>query len=173
MAFWREYYRERPERLQKQFGPFVLYLNRNHYKFTDPRDILYAHRGICEKGHLLKPDYSKPVAQVYTEFWREVLERIRDTNFLTYVEDGSCSENRGKTCQSFIQMVLQVVSSLIRSLRGLPWSKTRPLPSWVPDFQVKLEPDSLTAHYCTIPREGSAVPLEGFDVSKGAPPKQA
>jgi hypothetical protein len=132
-AFWRDQYRAKPEGegLRKQFGPFVLVLNRNAYKCGNRRDVLYAHIGVCNYDRIV-PDYKKPVAQVYTEFWIDVLERVPTSlDFLTCVEDSSGSVNCRK----------------LTALKKV--TEEMDLPSWVPDFKAKCEPESLTQHYYT------------------------
>ncbi|KAH7344361.1 hypothetical protein BKA66DRAFT_478833 [Pyrenochaeta sp. MPI-SDFR-AT-0127] len=137
VAFWRDQYQSKPmERLRRQFGPFVLTLNRNDFQCSNGRDMLYAHMGVCNYNRIV-PDYKKPLGQVYTEFWADVLERVPTSiNFLTCVEDTSCSVNRSKSATCSEDLVQEITAP-----------KKIPLPSWVPDFQARLEPASLTQHY--------------------------
>ena len=100
--------------------------------------MLYAHIGVCNYDRIV-PRYEKPVEQVYTEFWIDVLERVPTSlDFLTCVEDSSGSVNRRK-------------STALRERSDGEETVTEhmDLPSWVPDFQAKCEPDSLTQHYYT------------------------
>lgn len=143
VAFWRDQYHSRPiERLRRQFGPFVLALNRNDFQCSDGRDMLYAHMGVCNYTRIV-PDYKKPLGQVYMDLWADILERVpTSVNFLTCVEDASCSVNRSTSVALFEASVPKKTE---------PWEIPLPipLPSWVPDFQARLEPASLTQHYYT------------------------
>lgn len=139
VAFWRDQYQSKPtERLRRQFGPFVLTLNRNDFQCSNGRDMLYAHMGVCNYDRIV-PDYKKPLGQVYMEFWADVLERVPTSiNFLTCVEDASCSVNRSR----YTAYSGDLIQEDQKSRKIL-------LPSWVPDFQARLEPGSLTQHYYT------------------------
>jgi hypothetical protein len=75
----------------------VLVLNRDGYQCKVGRDMLYAHIGACNYDRIV-PHYEKPVAQVYTEFWIDVLERVpTGLDFLSFVEDSSGSVNCWKS----------------------------------------------------------------------------
>src|SRR5436190_16880219 len=101
--------------------------------------MIYAHIGIC-KYNKITPNYSKSVQEVYTEFWRGMLlEEPGGINLLTCVGDTSSTKNRYRNNPSIWDIIW-----------GTPQSGYD-LPPWVPDFQAKIEPPSLTERYCSVP----------------------
>ncbi|KAH8897870.1 hypothetical protein GQ53DRAFT_818126 [Thozetella sp. PMI_491] len=137
---WRRRFQDDPEnRLRGWFGSMVLSLNRNMFYCKDPRDRIYALIGVCNRHKDVPVAYEKPVSQVYTEFWAEILGRPNFRgclNLLECVEDQSQSSLRGKK-----EMWKEKVGGNWMDL-GL-----RSLPSWVPDLHTPLNPTSLPQHY--------------------------
>jgi hypothetical protein len=118
----------------------VLDINRNYYYCFDPRDKIYAHLGVCKyEVEGFTPDYGKSIRDVYTEFWWEILKRTAHVRLLTYVEDASCSSTRKHGGFPYIGTLR----------RWFPGERDG-LPSWVPDFNVTLEPKSITEHYAKL-----------------------
>ena len=72
---------------QAQNWLHMLYLASN-FGATDPRDLLYGLRGMIdcrEGGHLLDPDYSKTIIDVYRDSVEASLMDYKNTNALQYV----------------------------------------------------------------------------------------
>jgi hypothetical protein len=122
--------------LRSRFASMILDLSRTDFECEDGRDMLYAHLGVC-RYERLPVTYEKPVTQVYTEFWAEVLLRGPTTlNFLACVEDRTQGEHR-----NVVENWKRPDDADQRKL--VDWGEAT-LPSWVPDFHVPLEPRSLT-----------------------------
>jgi hypothetical protein len=131
ISVWRaRYQEEKPKKLHpNQFIALALLHNRSGLVCKDPRDRIYANRGVCETESVPegfpegfsfpKVDYGKTTREVYTEFCRSFIQFRQDLRPLNYVEDASVSSLRND------------------------------LPSWVPDFNSELEPRSLTCCYPT------------------------
>jgi hypothetical protein len=140
IAVGRDIFRQDRAGLRKMFGPYVLYLNRNDFRCQDGRDMLYAHMGVCRYDKLTV-SYDKPVSQVYTEFWSEILTRtpVAPLGMLTFIEDRTQSRHRGVK-------EMWKRSGKNNNPRVVNWGEAS-LPSWVPDLHVPLEPKSLTKYY--------------------------
>ncbi|OCK97213.1 uncharacterized protein K441DRAFT_606117, partial [Cenococcum geophilum 1.58] len=131
ISAWRaRYQEEKTEKLHpNRFIALTLLHNRSGLVCKDPRDRIYANRGVCETETLSegfpegfsfpKVDYGKTTREVYTEFCWSFIQFRQDLRPLNYVEDASVSSLRND------------------------------LPSWVPDFSSELEPRSLTCCYPT------------------------
>lgn len=146
LARWRDYYRDpqngvngRPS-MRWKFGTLVFQINRNAYVCEDERDKIYAHIGICEYDKLEGWGYEKPFWELYTHFWSDIMDRTKEVNFLTFIEDASARMNRPK--MSYDKLGKSVPA----------------LPSWVPDLRASLEPGSMWDAY----RDN-----ELFNISKG------
>lgn len=64
----------------------MLYLA-STYSCLDPRDVIYGLRGIMEfshGGHLLDPDYSKTILEVYRDSCEAALLNFRNTDVLKH-----------------------------------------------------------------------------------------
>ncbi|RAL60674.1 hypothetical protein DID88_009992 [Monilinia fructigena] len=101
----------------------LLYYSR-FFAATNPKDKIYAIRGIWEKGGKtiprdMKPDYKNDptTANVYTRAAWEIIFETKDLNILSLVEDYSLATQDPK------------------SVRGIG-----NLPSWVPDFSSSSNP---------------------------------
>lgn len=139
MAWWRDQYLERgPDWMRQKFGRLVLQGNRNSYVCWDERDKIFAHVGICQRTELAKWDYSEPFEELYVHFWSEIMQRVKEVNFLAFVEDASARKNRPRSSCDGKRVV--------------------ELPSWVPDLRCCLDPPSLWDSFQFNP---------DFNVSKG------
>jgi hypothetical protein len=91
-----------------------------HCEASDPRDMIYALQGIARKdakpfnshGHLMAPDYTISVENLYARTARIMMQAYGDLRFLNPRNDKR-------------------------------WRQLSKLPSWVPDYSVKLMPDAL------------------------------
>ena len=93
---------------------------------TDDRDKVYALLGIAADAEysLLKPDYNKPLVDVYTTLTKHWIERDRSLDVLSAVEERQFRLKR--------DLCLDKVEGLEGT--GLPMRSQ--LPSWVPDWEV-------------------------------------
>ncbi|KAK5659162.1 hypothetical protein OQA88_1252 [Cercophora sp. LCS_1] len=137
MAWWRDQYRARgTDWLRQKFGRLVLSGNRNAFVCGDERDKIFAHAGLCGRTELAAWDYARPFEELYVHWWCEIMQRVQEVNFLTFVEDAGA-----------------------RKLRPQMKNDARhvELPSWVPDLRCCLEPPSMWDFF-----QGS----ESFDISR-------
>ncbi|KAB8293426.1 hypothetical protein EYC80_007741 [Monilinia laxa] len=124
----------------------LLYYSR-FFAATNPKDKIYAIRGIWEKGGKtiprdMKPDYKNDptTANVYTRAAWEIVFETKDLNILSLVEDYSLATQDPKS---------------VRAIGNLP--------SWVPDFSSSSNPQPLAGN--PRPQLGS----ERWDASRGLP----
>ncbi|KAK4118773.1 hypothetical protein N657DRAFT_650963 [Parathielavia appendiculata] len=139
MAWWRDMYVENgADWIKQKFGRLVLSLNRNLYVCWDERDKIYAHLGLCQREQLAKWRFSKSFDKLYLRFWCEVMQRTKEVNFLTFVEDAASRSQRPRMRRD--------------------GEKVKELPSWVPDLRCRLEPPSMWDYFQSV---------ECFNVSRG------
>ncbi|KAF7876826.1 hypothetical protein EAF04_001909 [Stromatinia cepivora] len=107
----------------------LLYYSR-FFDATNPKDKIYAIRGIWEKGGKtipedMTPDYKNDptTASVYTRAAWEIIFETRDLNILSLVEDYSLATQDPKS--------VRVIGDL---------------PSWVPDFNSSSNPQPLAGN---------------------------
>ncbi|KAK0624170.1 heterokaryon incompatibility protein-domain-containing protein [Immersiella caudata] len=138
MAWWRDQYRARGTGwLRQKFGRLVLSGNRNAFVCWDERDKIFAQGGLCGRAELAEWDYSRPFQELYVHWWCEIMQRVQEVNFLTFIEDAGARKLR-PPMKNDAQHV--------------------ELPSWVPDLRCCLEPPSMWDYF-----QGS----ESFDISRG------
>ncbi|KAM5347434.1 hypothetical protein ACJ41O_010439 [Fusarium nematophilum] len=130
-----------PAWMRRRFGRLVFDTNRNSYQCFDERDKIYAHMGLCQFDKLDDWDYGAPFWDLYRQFWFEIVDRTKNLNFLTFVEDASARQARPKAMRHDVQ-------------EGL---KKGSLPTWVPDLRARLEPISMWSEFQFI---------DDFDISK-------
>ncbi|KAF5874775.1 putative heterokaryon incompatibility protein [Botrytis fragariae] len=124
----------------------LLYYSR-FFDATNPKDKIYAIRGIWEKGGKtipldMTPDYQRDptVASVYTRAALEVIFETKDLNILSLVEDYSLATQNPNS---------------VRAVGNLP--------SWVPDFNSSSNPQPLAGN--PRPQPGS----ERWNAARGIP----
>ncbi|KAA8566122.1 hypothetical protein MFRU_039g00630 [Monilinia fructicola] len=124
----------------------LLYYSR-FFAATNPKDKIYAIRGIWERGGKtiprdMKPDYKNDptTANVYTRAAWEIIFETKDLNILSLVEDYSLATEDPQS---------------VRAIGNLP--------SWVPDFSSSSNPQPLAGN--PRPQPGS----ERWDASRSLP----
>lgn len=124
----------------------LLYYSR-FFDATNPKDKIYAIRGIWEKGGKtipldMTPDYQRDptVASVYTRAALEVIFETKDLNILSLVEDYTLATQKPNS---------------VRAIGNLP--------SWVPDFNSSSNPQPLAGN--PRPKLGS----ERWNAARGIP----
>ncbi|ESZ94114.1 hypothetical protein SBOR_5499 [Sclerotinia borealis F-4128] len=124
----------------------LLYYSR-FFEATNPKDKIYAIRGIWEKGGKIipldmTPDYKNDptTASVYTRAAWEIIFETKDLNILSLVEDYSLATQNPKS---------------VRAIGNIP--------SWVPDFSSSSNPQPLAGN--PRPQRGS----ERWNASQGFP----
>jgi hypothetical protein len=78
----------------------VLRKLRGYFSCTDPRDYVYGLYGLLVDDKNVAPDYTKPVAEVFTDFIGSSIRRAQNLNILRYVEDAS--QRRLKSLPSWV-----------------------------------------------------------------------
>jgi hypothetical protein len=104
-----------------------LLMDTRSYRATDPRDKIFALRGLCNtaEADLVMPDYETSVDTVFTSFAKECINQANSLDLLTAV------------CDPF-------------------WRGTRHLPSWVPDWITLPRTTELLRHSEPIQIRSSA-----------------
>ncbi|KAI9641313.1 hypothetical protein NHQ30_010115 [Ciborinia camelliae] len=122
----------------------LLYYSR-FFEATNPKDKIYAIRGIWEKGGKIIPEDMTPdykneptTASVYTRAVWEIIFETKDLNILSLVEDYSLAIQKPES---------------VRAIGNLP--------SWVPDFSSSSNPQPLAGN--PRPKPGS----ERWNASRG------
>jgi hypothetical protein len=113
-SLWTNLVNDRAKRAYK-LNMTMLELLRNciHRQSTDPRDRIYAIFGLAQDaGDFGKPNYTKPVEQVFTDFARTHITRDHSLALLCYARSGLITPEDGIS-------------------RHLDFEK---LPSWVPHW---------------------------------------
>jgi hypothetical protein len=115
----------------------MLYLASN-FSSLDPRDVIYGLRGmmkIDKGGELLKPDYSKSVAEVYRDSVEAALVNFENTDALLYVKG---TENPSWVPRWDIPMLFR---NPFRFGKPLPW---RPAGDTHPTWNIDQESSVLS-----------------------------
>ena len=133
-------------------GPPHLLLNllsqtRDSYS-TDDRDKVFALLGIAGDAEysLLKPNYKKPLVDVYTTLTKHLIERDRNLDVLSAVEEGQFRLKRDRELDKEIDGLEE---------NELPMDSQ--LPSWVPDWEVHRPSSPFILHpaFATMKAAGS------------------
>lgn len=115
---------------------------------TDDRDKIFALLGIAGDAEysLLKPNYKKPLVDVYTTLVRHLIERDRSLDGLSAVEDRQFRLKRNRKLDKEIE-----------GLEGNELPMDTQLPSWVPDWEVHRPSSPFILHpaFATMKAAGS------------------
>ena len=139
---------------------------RNSYP-SDDRDKVFALLGIAEDTDydLLRPNYKKPLVDVYTTLSKYLIRRDRSLDILSAVEDQIFRLRRNRKPDKYID-----------GLEGNELPMNSQLPTWVPDWEVHRPSSSLllhsnfaamraagsTAASCTFSADGSRMQIRGI-----------
>lgn len=115
-------FREGPPHLLLQ----LLSQSRDSYS-TDDRDKIFALLGIAGDAEydLLKPNYKKPLVDVYSTLTKHLIKRDRSLDVLSPVEERQFRLKRDRKLDKGIQ-----------GLEGHELPMDSQIPSWVPDWEV-------------------------------------
>lgn len=115
---------------------------------TDDRDKIFALLGIAGDAEysLLKPNYKKPLVDVYTTLTKHLIERDRSLDVLSAVEDRQFRLKRDRE-----------LDKKIEGLEGNELPMNSQLPSWVPDWEVHRPSSPFVLHpaFATMKAAGS------------------
>lgn len=115
---------------------------------TDDRDKVFALLGIAgDAGYcLLKPNYKKPLVDVYTTLTKHLIERDRSLDVLSTVEDRQFRLKRDRNLDKEIE-----------GLDGNELPMDSQLPSWVSDWEVHRPSSPFMLHpaFATMKAAGS------------------
>ncbi|KAF2467062.1 HET-domain-containing protein [Lindgomyces ingoldianus] len=144
------------DKQRKEEEPFLHLLDwTRSFDVTNPRDKVYGLLGFptrdadienanIETRVFINPDYSLPVAQIYTDVVRIIIGRYQDIDVLSYVHPPPgvvyCPDgiDKNRLFHHVPEHLLPTWTTLPGDLLHLQWPSQYPphekLPSWVPDW---------------------------------------